>query len=93
MQTISLEKSISQYYKLSWRQIKLYDECPRCFYNEMKLGIKRPGLDPDSFSLPKAVDKLVKDDFDFYRKQQEPHPIMVQNNIEEIGRASCRERV
>lgn len=46
--------------------------------------MKRPGTDPDSFSLNNAIDILWKKEFDVYRDQQIPHPIMTKNNIEAI---------
>jgi len=69
---------------LSWSNVNLFLKCPRCFYKEQVLKIKRPKLDPDCFSLNNAVDALLKNEFDEYRKLQKAHPIMVQYNIDAV---------
>ncbi len=67
-------------WKLSRSKIDLFQECPRCFYLDNKLGLRRPGFPP--FNLNNAVDTLLKKEFDIYRKRKEPHPIMIKNQIE-----------
>ncbi len=69
---------------LSWSRLNIFFECRRCFYKVMVLKKKRPGLDSDFFSLSNVVDNLWKKEFDAYRINQEPHPIMSANNIEAI---------
>jgi hypothetical protein len=54
--------------------VDLYCECPRCFYMQHKLGLKRPPGYP--FTLNAAVDRLTKIEFDHYRAVQQPHPLM-----------------
>lgn len=70
--------------QLSWSKVNLFIQCPRCFYREQILGKKRPGIDPDVFSLNKAVDTLWKKEFDEYREKQLPHPIMAAHNIDAV---------
>lgn len=70
--------------QLSWSKVNLFLQCPRCFYKEQALRMKRPGMDSESFSLNNVIDALWKKEFDVYREQQAPHPIMIQNNIEAI---------
>ena len=77
-------KSRNRYYELSWSKVNLFLQCPRCFYNDLKLRIKRPTPDPESFKLSKAVDELLKKEFDLYRKHQKPHPIIVENKLDAI---------
>jgi len=36
------------------------------------------------FTLNLAVDNLCKNEFDFYRKKQIPHPLFIENNIDAI---------
>ena len=36
------------------------------------------------FTLNSAVDSLCKNEFDFYREKQEPHPIFLENNIDAV---------
>lgn len=70
--------------QLSWKKLNLFLQCPRCFYKEQILGLKRPGIDFDTFSLNNVVDALLKNEFDQYRQQQKAHPIMLANNIDAV---------
>src|SRR4029077_16162998 len=79
---LNIKKSPSQ--QLSWSKVNLFLQCARCFYKEQALRMKRPGMDSDSFSLNNAVDTLWKKEFDVYRVQQIPHPIMIKNKIEAV---------
>lgn len=69
-------------YNISRSKIELYMQCPRCFWLDARLKIKRPDGPP--FSLNKAVDELLKKEFDSYRQAGKPHPIMVANNIKAV---------
>ena len=53
--------------------------CKRCFYLERKLKIKPIGI--PGFPINSRVDALLKTEFDFYRKKQEPHPIFRKYNL------------
>jgi hypothetical protein len=61
--------------KLSRSKIDLYNQCPRCFYNDVKLKIQRPKGYP--FNLNNAVDMLLKKEFDHYRQTETSHPLQV----------------
>lgn len=69
-------------WKLSRSKIDLYIECPRCFYLDNKLGIRRPSI--PSFNINSAVDALLKKEFDYYRARQEPHPLFERFKIKAI---------
>lgn len=69
-------------FALSRSKIELFVQCPRCFWLDARLKIKRPNGPP--FSLNKAVDELLKKEFDEYRKTKESHPLMKANNIQAI---------
>ncbi|HJP95897.1 MAG TPA: PD-(D/E)XK nuclease family protein [Candidatus Saccharimonadales bacterium] len=69
-------------YKLSRSKIELFMQCPRCFWLDARLKIKRPDGPP--FNINKAIDELFKREFDSYRTKGEPHPIMVENNVAAI---------
>lgn len=69
-------------YAISRSKIELFVQCPRCFWLDTRLKIKRPSGPP--FSLNKAVDELFKKEFDSYRKSKTPHPIMKANKLEAI---------
>ncbi len=65
--------------QLSPNSLNLFLECPHCFWLEKKMGIKRPP--PYPYALNMAVDILLKEEFDEYRKKNEPHPLLVAHNI------------
>ena len=66
-------------WKLSRSKIDLFIECPRCFYLDNKLGTKRPNI--PSFNLNIAVDQLFKKEFDAYRAEQSPHPLVEEHGL------------
>lgn len=65
--------------QLSPNSLNLYFECPYCFWLDKKQRIKRPP--PYPYALNLAVDSLLKEEFDKYRKKKELHPLLVANNI------------
>ncbi len=69
-------------FKLSRSKIELFMQCPRCFWLDVRLKIKRPNGPP--FQINKAVDELLKKEFDNYRAKGEPHPLMVDNQIKAV---------
>ncbi|MHB1865109.1 MAG: PD-(D/E)XK nuclease family protein [Candidatus Saccharimonadales bacterium] len=69
-------------YKISRSKIELFMQCPRCFWLDARLKIKRPDGPP--FSLNKAVDELLKKEFDTYRSAAKPHPIMIDYKINAV---------
>jgi CRISPR/Cas system-associated exonuclease Cas4 (RecB family) len=69
-------------YKVSRSKIDLFMQCPRCFWLDVRLGIKRPSSPP--FQINKAIDELFKKEFDIYRAKGEPHPIMLDNQIKAV---------
>lgn len=69
-------------YKLSRSKIELFVGCQRCFYLDRRLGISRPPMLP--YTLNSTVDKLLKEEFDAYRQQQEPHPLMVEAGVDAV---------
>jgi len=69
-------------FKVSRSKIELYMQCPRCFWLDVRLKIKRPDGPP--FNINKTIDELFKKEFDSYRKKAEPHPLMLDHNIKAI---------
>src|SRR5688572_4355509 len=69
-------------YKVSRSKIELFKQCPRCFWLDGRLKIKRPDGPP--FQINKAVDELLKKEFDGYRLKGEPHPMMVEFGISAV---------
>jgi len=57
-------------------------ECPRCFYLDARLGVKRP--QGPSFTLNTAVDELFKREFDVHRTAGTPHPLAKKYDVDAI---------
>lgn len=66
-------------YKVSRSKIELFMQCPRCFWLDLRMKIKRPDGPP--FNINKAIDELFKKEFDGYRTKGEPHPLMVEFGV------------
>ena len=69
-------------WRLSRSKIDLFMQCPRCFYLDNKLGVKRPPGFP--FTLNSAVDTLLKKEFDRYRAKGKAHPLMEKYKIDAV---------
>jgi CRISPR/Cas system-associated exonuclease Cas4 (RecB family) len=69
-------------FDLSRSKIELFIQCKRCFWLDARLKIKRPDGPP--FQINKLIDELFKKEFDSYRKNKKPHPIMLKNNVDAI---------
>lgn len=69
-------------FKVSRSKIELFMQCQRCFWLDVRLKIKRPSSPP--FNINKAIDELFKKEFDVYRKQGKPHPLMTDNQIKAV---------
>ena len=72
----------TQPYKISRSGLELFRECPRCFYFDKRLGLPRPKGLP--FTLNNAVDALLKKEFDIYRRERKPHPLMQEAGIDAV---------
>ena len=66
-------------FKISRSKFFNFLSCKRCFYLDRVKGLKEPSM--PGWALNVAVDELLKKEFDQYRKEQKPHPIMVKNNL------------
>jgi len=71
---------IEKPFKISRSGLKLFLECPRCFWLAMHHKIKRPPGYP--YTLSAAVDYLVKQEFDKYRKKGVLPPILRQTGLD-----------
>ncbi len=69
-------------FKLSRSKLENFLLCPRCFYIDRRLGIGQPPGFP--FNLNKAVDTLLKKEFDIHRAAGNPHPLMKAYKIDAI---------
>ncbi len=69
-------------FKVSRSKIDDFLNCPRCFWLDRRLHIRKPDTPP--FQINKAVDELLKKEFDSYRAKGEPHPLMIDNQIKAI---------
>jgi PD-(D/E)XK nuclease superfamily protein len=60
-------------YKVSRSKIDLFRQCPRCFWLDARLKIKRPSSPP--FRINSMIDELFKREFDVHREGQTVHPL------------------
>ena len=67
---------------ISRSKLDLFLECPRCFYLDQKLGVKRPA--GPGFSLNSAVDALLKKEFDLHRAKGTVHPYAKQAGLDAV---------
>ena len=67
--------------KLSRSSIEQYLNCKRCFILMYKYKVR---LNTLPFTLNSAVDNLCKNEFDYYREKQEPHPLFLENDIDAV---------
>lgn len=69
-------------YKVSRSKIELFMQCPRCFWLDARLKIRRPDGPP--FNINKTIDELFKKEFDRHRAAGTPHPIMLSHKLSGI---------
>ena len=67
-------------YKLSRSKIEDFMRCPRCFWLEARLKIKKPSMPP--FLINSAIDALLKAEFDTYRAKKEHHPWQIEFKVD-----------
>ncbi len=67
---------------LSRSGVQQWIDCPRCFWLHRRLGIKPPGI--PAMMLNRAVDELLKKEFDSYRAKAIPHPLMQGHGIDAV---------
>ena len=67
-------------FKVSRSKIELFKQCPRCFWLDARLKIKRPSGPP--FNINKAIDELFKKEFDLHRAAGTQHPLQIKFNID-----------
>lgn len=66
-------------YAVSRYRVDLFFECPLCFWLREKKGVDRPFGPP--FTLNKAVDTLLRREFDQYRESGAWHPVLKQAGL------------
>ena len=76
------DKKSNTPFKISRSKFFNFLSCKRCFYLDRVKGLKEPSM--PGWALNIAVDELLKKEFDIYRKQQKPHPIMTENNLDYV---------
>ncbi len=80
--TIPYKPGQKEPFKVSRSKIEDFINCPRCFWLDRRLKITKPDTPP--FQINKAVDELFKKEFDKYRADKKPHPLMIKYEIEAI---------
>ncbi len=66
-------------FKVSRSKIELYMQCPRCFWLDARLKIKRPSGPP--FNINKTIDELFKKEFDVHRAAGTQHPLQIKFKV------------
>ena len=69
-------------FQISRSSIQSFLECPRCFYLDVVLGVKKPSGLPLPINM--AIDSILKKEFDYFREKQIPHPEVQKFLIEPI---------
>jgi len=69
-------------FPLSRSKVECWLGCPRCFYFDRRLGIRPPGI--PAMMLNRAVDELLKKEFDSYRAKAIPHPVMREHGLDAV---------
>lgn len=72
----------SEPFPLSRSKVEAWIGCPRCMYMDRRLGLTQPG--PPSMMLNRAVDVLLKSEFDQYRERSQAHPLMAEHGIDAV---------
>ena len=73
------DKKSNSPFKISRSKFFNFLSCKKCFYLDRVKGLKEPSM--PGWALNIAVDELLKKEFDIYRKDQKPHPIMTKHNL------------
>ena len=74
------DKKSNAPFKISRYKLSNFLSCKRCFYLDRVEGLKEPSM--PGWALNSAVDELLKKEFDQYRSNQKPHPMMVKHNLD-----------
>ena len=69
-------------FKVSRSKIELFMQCPRCFWLDARKKVTRPSSPP--FNINKTIDELFKKEFDVYRQQGKPHPLMTEFKVDAV---------
>jgi hypothetical protein len=80
--SLPYQPSQTKPYLVSRSKIELLVQCRRCFWLDTRKSIKRPSGPP--FQINKAIDELLKKEFDIYRKKSSPHPLMIEYKIDAV---------
>lgn len=68
--------------KVSRTKIELFLDCPKCFWLDLRQGIKRPP--PAPYTINNAIDYLLKEEFDVHRENKTQHPVVKKYHIDAI---------
>ena len=74
------DKKSNSPFKISRSKFFNFLSCKRCFYLDRVVGLKEPSM--PGWALNIAVDQLLKKEFDKFREEKKPHPVMVKYNLD-----------
>jgi len=69
-------------FKVSRSQIEAFVECPRCFWLNHRLGMRRPSSPP--FLINTLADRMLKKEFDEHRNAGTRHPVTVEHGLDVV---------
>ena len=69
-----LFKNDANPFKISRTQIDRFVECPRCFYIDHRLGMRRP--DMPGWAINNLADRMLKKEFDVHRSPPGRHTLL-----------------
>jgi|AP95_1055475.scaffolds.fasta_scaffold00740_3 CRISPR/Cas system-associated exonuclease Cas4 (RecB family) len=72
-------RGTSKKFRISRSKVDDFINCPRCFWLDRVKGLDRTRT--PTFAINNAVDRLLKNEFDHYRKEQVPHPLFIQEKL------------
>ena len=78
-QNYRYEKDRDKPFKLSRSKIELFINCPRCFYRNVKLGLREPPS--PGWAINSAVDALLKKEMDHCRQEDRPHALFKESGL------------
>jgi len=78
-QNYRYEQDRDKPFKLSRSKIELFINCPRCFYREVKLGLRKPPS--PGWAINSAVDALLKKEMDHCRTEDRPHVLFEDHGL------------
>ena len=66
-------------FRISRSKVDDFVNCQRCFWLDRVKGVDR--IRTPAFTINIAVDRLLKNEFDYYREKKERHPLFIEKKL------------